>query len=310
MNNNNRQFRFEIYRMRTYYTAALAVLAGVIILLIGFLLSYIPLISYSFTAVGVGLIVCVATIFLQRHLAFVIQYELISSAEERILSLIESRFDILKSCSEVGIRFIYPEWPTFCENELPERLRTFERSFVAIGIALSELSRLFFRGSLRAIMDECLKSGKEFTFCMIRPDSEAVRYRTDEVDVKFTPGYTVEASLDYLVHIKSENPGCNLHIKTLEKIVPKFAIVCIDDEVILVSPYYSSTLTPVSYVIETHKGDDLFQQLEKDIKCLLARAKDWPGRAGPKEIDLSGIPSFSETDEKASKHHDTYFGSG
>ena len=31
----------------------------------------------------------------------------------------------------------------------------------------------------------------------------------------------------------------------------------------------------------------------------------------PKEIDLSEIPTFSETDEKASEHHDTYlYGSG
>ena len=31
----------------------------------------------------------------------------------------------------------------------------------------------------------------------------------------------------------------------------------------------------------------------------------------PKEIDLSDLPTFSETDEKVSEHHDTYlYGSG
>jgi hypothetical protein len=277
MNNNNQKSLFMFSRMTTYCLIVVLILIGIILLLIGILLRDNTSTSILLTTLGVAFIVSISTSLLQRHFTYTIQYkEMVSDMERKLHALLRIQFDLLDSCSDIGIQHIYPKWSTFCENVLPERLETLKDSFVAVGTGLSGLSQLFQAGELRERIDRKLSEGKSFTFCTALPDSPAIEYRERELGVKNSSNMAVKASLGYLEDILRANPGSDFSIKTHEYIVPKITIVCIDNEVIFVSPYYSKTRNPSTWVIETHKEDDLFQKLKDDLDHILKDAKDWP----------------------------------
>lgn len=275
--NDEKKHIFTLSRITAFYLSTILVLSGVILLLIGILFRDNAVVSILLTTLGVAFIVSISTSLLQSHFTYTIQYEeMILDVERKLHTLLRSQFDLLDSCSSIGIRHIYPKWSTFCENVLPGRLETVKDSFIAVGVGLSGLSQLFQSGELRTRIDRKLKKGKKFVFCTVLPDSSAVDYRERELGVKNSSNLAIKASLSYLEDIMRANPGSNFTILTHEYIVPKAVIVCIDNEVIFVSPYYSGTRNPSSWVIETHTGDDLFKKLKDDLEHIMKDTRKWP----------------------------------
>lgn len=240
--------------------ATILILFGLILLLVGKLVEEKVggVVPVFLTTLGVVFIVSMSISVLERHW---------------LHTILESRFDLIDACKEVGIKQVYPKWEDFYKDELPERVEKLKRSFVAVGIALSGLSRFLIDGKAREIIDKRLMEGKKFTFCTVHPGSDAIRYRTQELGIPYHPDYTVTESLDFLKYLQRENSGCKFHIRTHKKIVPNSTIVCIDDEIIFASLYFSYTKTPVSYVVETRKGSDLFDKLKRDMDRILEESE-------------------------------------
>jgi hypothetical protein len=265
--------RFEFTKRMTYLLVSFVVLVGMILLLLGILFKEYRFVSVLFTTLGVASIVSIATGLLQRHFSYATQYEeMRKETGLKITSLLESRYEVLNVCSEVGVRQVYATWPSFCETVLPGRLETLQTSFFAIGIGLSDLSQAFLSGALRTVFDKHLR-GKSITFCTVQPDRSGVDYREKELGARNSTNASLKASLSFLQELRGYDQG--IRIKTLEEIVPRATIVCLDDEVIFYAPYFSKLRNPSSLVIETHKGDVIFQRISDDIEHLMKRAKDW-----------------------------------
>lgn len=265
--------RFEFTKRMTYLLTSIVVLVGVALLLLGILSKEHPFVSILFTTLGVASIVSIATGLLQRHFSYATQYEeMRKEMGQKITSLLESRYELLNACSEVGVRQLYAKWPTFCETVLPGRLENLKTSFFAIGIGLSDLSQAFLSGALRTVFDRHFE-GKSITFCTVQPDKSGVEYREKELGARNSTNASLKSSLSFLQELRGYNQG--IRILTLKEIVPRATIVCLDDEVIFYSPYFSKLRNPSSLVIETHKGDALFQRIKEDVGHLLKHANNW-----------------------------------
>lgn len=274
MNYDHQKSKRSGTQWTTYFLTIIVILAGIILISLGVHFEEKKFLSILLTTLGVAFIVSISTSLLYRHFAYITQFkEMLLEMEKKLHDLLKLKFDILDSCSYAGIRHIYPNWYPIYKNILPERLASFEHSFIAIGIALSELSRSLASGELRKLVNQKLSQRKEFIFCIVHPDSEAVSYRKKEHG--FDTAATVRASLTSLEKIKIDNLDSNFKIKALKDITPRATMICIDNEVIYFSPYFSSEPYPSSWVIETHNGEEFFNKLKKDIDHLLRKSIDY-----------------------------------
>lgn len=258
---------FEFTRKTTYLVITTVFFFGFCLVLLGILFRTNSLVSAILNTLGIACVVSISTSLIQRYFTYKTQYsEMRKDVETKINSLLESRFDLLSECSNIGIRRLYPNWSGFLENVLPSRLQTLQKSFLAIGIGLSDLTQAFVSGALRPVIDSHLRT-KEITFCTAQPDSEIVQYRERELKATDSTNASLKSSLSFLNELRRANSRIN--IKPLKQTLPRATILCLDDEVIFYSPYFSSIRTPVSLVIETHKGDRFFERIREDINHLL-----------------------------------------
>jgi len=122
------------FRKQVYTTAALVASAGLVLILCGIILRETITISVILNSVGALLLVSTALGLLQRHFTDEVR---LKEMEERLHKLLESRFDMLAACEQLGIHKMYAEdFNTFCASVLPERLKHLERKFVAVGVSL------------------------------------------------------------------------------------------------------------------------------------------------------------------------------
>ena len=256
--------------------AALAIAGGLLLVSASVHLRQFPLWSIATGTLGVAILVSVSTSVLHRW--FVRreqQLEMQAEVERRIHRLLNERFDLLDACTEVGFQRIHPKWSSFCENVLPQCLRNSQQEVVAVGIGLSGLSHLFVGGALREVVDLHLRSKKKMVVCSVDPKSIAAQHRESEVGQIHTTTKAIEASLAYFEDVGRANPGSHLQIKVLRSKIPKAAMILIDNQWLFYSPYFSAWRTPSSFVVETHKGDELFEKLLSEIKHHLKDAVDW-----------------------------------
>lgn|GEM_PF-6285789 len=257
------------FRKQVYTTAALVASAGLVLILCGIILRETITISVILNSVGALLLVSTALGLLQRHFTDEVR---LKEMEERLHKLLESRFDMLAACEQLGIHKMYAEdFNTFCASVLPERLKHLERKFVAVGVSLGGLG-MASRGQLGEILKGSLDNEKNCTICTIKPASAASSYRQSELGKEDDYGAIVQASRGYFGQVCGPTSGHFLEIREFEDVVPKAALVSIDDEVIYFSPYSCASQCPTWFVIETRKDTPLFKKLKEDLDHYVGKA--------------------------------------
>lgn len=266
--------RFVLSKLFASIIAIILTLIGIILLLVSLIIPHDTIWPTFLELLALALIISGSINVIQRLFFSLSLYEEIRADMATILQdSLSSSFALINSCNSLGIQQIYPNWSAFCEKILPERIESLRSSFTAVGVGLPELS-VSVGSSLKKVVSKKLQEGKKFTFCTVKPDSPAAIYREKELLHKDLASSAAKSSLNYLTNLRNQHPGSDFAIKTLEEVVPKFTFVCIDDEVLFISPYFSSTPTASFVVIETHRGDSLFEKLKSDLDYLLNIATD------------------------------------
>lgn len=188
----------------------------------------------------------------------------------------DNQKELLDSCSRLGIRRLYTDLSLF-QDELPSRLAQLKREFTAVGIGLSALAQSFSQLDFNSAPLLRLNREVRFTFCTVALKSEAGRYRETEVSTggskKPLEDIIIRGAFEDLKALKddldSQDDKPFVELRILDKFVPKAAMYRLDGEVIFYAPYVTSTRTPRLFVIETHLGDFLFDNLNNEIDRLL-----------------------------------------
>ncbi len=266
-----------LVRRLTYTIALLILLVGLILVLVAHLIPQQPDLWPSILkTIGIALVVSGAVAFLQRYFIVQAQYALIRKDLARIIrDELKSDISIIETCSKLGIRQIYPAWSEFVNRDLPDKLELLRDNLIVVGSALSGFSAQIAGGELHEVIEKKLTEGKKFTFCTIKPDSPAARYRAKELKQKNAVSAFKTSLLTYFNDFLKKYRGKNIEFLTLSEIVPKATFLCIDEERLFVSYYFSSKPRANSWVIETHKGDPLFKKLKDDLDRLIMAATPW-----------------------------------
>jgi hypothetical protein len=182
------QYSLERRRLRreTYILTSSIFMAGLVLVFFAHYIPPKPDIWPSFLkTLGIALFISGTIAFLQRYFTAEFLYEQIRKELEKILyDAIRSNFNIIEACSKLGIRQIYTSWPEFVAQILPEKLESLQNDLTVVGSSLSGFSAQIGGGNLKKVIGKKLSDGKRFTFCTIKPNSPAARYREKELNLK------------------------------------------------------------------------------------------------------------------------------
>lgn len=265
-----------------------------------------PIMSAVLVVVGLTMFVTVSSTLVHFYFLYNEQRnDMLQAVKKELKTVLESRIDIIDRCQVAGFDRVYSKkWLSFCDEDLPQYLGAMKRRFVAVGISLSgmgvELMGREMRETIRGHLRDARET-KKFVFCIVKPRSAASEYRDKELlqrgdhgDETGATNYHADASLHYLRRVPQPAGQGTFEIKVFEEVVPKAAMVCIDDEIIFYSPYFSSSPTPTAWVVETRKGSAFFEQLYEDLDHLVEqKATPWRHSGdddGPSEVGGSGRP--------------------